>query len=201
MIVISHRRNTIADLKATPAHLGIEIDVRTDGKKLIVQHDPFSDGVSFDHWIESFDHKTLILNVKEEGLEPMLIEKMKSRGLEDYFFLDQSFPFLIKFSSACSGRSAVRVSEFESMGTALSLTGKATWAWIDCFTRFPLDSDQARLLQAANLKLCLVSPELQGRTSEPEINAFISNLKDLNINPDAVCTKRSDIWERHTFAV
>lgn len=196
MKFISHRRNTIAELRATDNKYGVEVDIRSEGKKLIMHHDPFVSGESFDEWIGAYRHGTLILNVKEEGLEARLIALMASKGIEDYFFLDQSFPFLVKWSKAGEHRCAVRVSEFEAIESALTLASRVDWVWVDCFTQFPLSGADALRLKNAGFKLCLVSPELQGRDAETEIPAFASLLRERNIDSDAVCTKRPDLWEK-----
>ncbi len=196
MKLISHRRNTIQDLNATPKKHGVEVDIRSYGEKLIIHHDPFVTGESFEDWVAAYQHGTLILNVKEEGLEARLIALMKSKGIEDYFFLDQSFPFLVKWAKAGEHRCAVRVSEFESIETALTLAGKVGWVWVDCFTRFPLSCGDSERLRKADFKLCLVSPELQGRDAETEIPDLVKILNERDILADAVCTKRPDLWER-----
>ena len=196
MKLISHRRNTVEELMATPKKYGVEVDIRSRGDQLTIHHDPFIQGASFDDWIDVYQHETLILNVKEEGLEARLIGLMRDKGIEDYFFLDQSFPFLVKWAKTGEHRCAVRVSEFESIETALNLAGKVDWVWVDCFTRFPLTHEDAKRLKNAGFKLCLVSPELQGRDAEKEIPALASLLKEQHIGADAVCTKRPDIWER-----
>ncbi|MES2356519.1 MAG: phosphatidylinositol-specific phospholipase C/glycerophosphodiester phosphodiesterase family protein [Pseudomonadota bacterium] len=196
MNLISHRRNTIFELRATDRKYGIEVDIRSKGQDLIIHHDPFVAGESFDEWIDAYQHGTLILNVKEEGLEARLISLMKSKGIEDYFFLDQSFPFLVKWSKAGERRCAVRVSEFESIETVLTLTGRVDWVWVDCFTHFPLTYQDGKRLKSAGFKLCLVSPELQGRNAEIEIQALAALLNERNIEADAVCTKRPDLWEK-----
>lgn len=195
MNLIAHRRNTIVELQSTPPQYGVEIDLRSQGQKLIVQHDPFVDGEDFEAWLDHFRHGTLILNVKEEGLEERLIGLMAARGITDYFFLDQSFPFLIRWSKRGEHRCAARVSEFESIETAMTLAGQIDWVWVDCFTRFPLDASGAQRLRSAGFKLCLVSPELQGRPAEVEIPALSAQLRVLELTPDAVCTKRPDLWE------
>jgi hypothetical protein len=194
--LIAHRRNTLRELLATPATYGVEVDIRSYGNKLVIHHDPFIEGESFDAWIAAYRHGTLILNIKEEGLEARLIELMKLHGIEDYFFLDQSFPFLIKWSNMGERRCAVRVSEIESIETALSLAGKIDWVWVDCFTHFPLSRESAKRLKDAGFKLCLVSPELQGRNAESEIPALAALLNERGIQADAICTKRPDLWER-----
>ena len=195
MEYIAHRRNSVADLNATPVRYGVEVDIRTNGNELIINHDPFIGGDSFEEWLAAYKHGTLILNVKEEGLEDRLINLMNRAAIENYFFLDQSFPFLVKYSRIGVRRCAVRVSEFESINTALTLAGKVDWVWVDCFTQFTLTHDDAKTLQEAGFKLCLVSPELQGRDAQIEIAQTVQLLKDRNIHAQAVCTKRPDLWE------
>lgn len=189
MRLIAHRRNTVAQLLATPTDYGVEADIRSEGGHLVLHHDPLSGGESFDEWIAAYHHGTLILNVKEEGLESLLMERMRARGLEDYFFLDQSFPFLLKTTGNGERRSAVRVSEFEPVEIALSLADRLDWVWVDCFSRFPLDEASWIRLRDAGLRLCLVSPELLGRDPGPEIAAIREQLDDWGVEPDAVCCK------------
>jgi len=87
------------------------------------------------------------------------------------------------------------VSEFESIETALALAGRIDWVWVDCFTRFPLDGTQARRLQQAGFRLCLVSPELQGRNAAAEIAAMRNELRREDICADAVCTREPKLWQ------
>ncbi|MCX8956441.1 phosphatidylinositol-specific phospholipase C/glycerophosphodiester phosphodiesterase family protein [Erwinia psidii] len=195
MNLIAHRRNTISELISTDRKYGVEVDIRSHGQQMIIGHDPFASGALFDEWIDAYQHGTLILNVKEEGLEARLIALMAEKGIDDYFFLDQSFPFLVKWSNLGESRCAVRVSEFESVETALTLAGKVNWVWVDCFTQFPLSEEDARRLKDAGFKLCIVSPELQGRDAGVEIPAMAALMKARNIHYDAVCTKRPDLWE------
>ena len=195
MQIIAHRKNTIAELSQTPPQFGIEVDIRSWEKGLTIHHDPFAKGEDFKEWLKHYQHQILILNVKEEGLEAQLIELMKEHNISNYFFLDQSFPFLVKWAKLGEKRLAVRVSEYESINTALSLKDKVDWIWVDCFTHFPLSSEEAKQLKQANFKLCLVSPELQGRNAESEIPALKELLGTLGISVDAVCTKRPDLWQ------
>ena len=201
MKLIAHRRNTLAELLATDHKYGVEVDIRSLGEQLIMHHDPLVAGESFDEWLNFYEHGTLILNVKEEGLEEQLMEIMAEKDIDDYFFLDQSFPFLVKWASKSKRRCAVRVSEFESIETALTLSGKVDWIWVDCFTYFPLTHKDAQRLKQAGFKLCLVSPELQGRDAESEIPILVGLLNERNIVAEAVCTKRPDVWEKfiHLF--
>lgn len=194
MIIVRHRRNTRAELAATPPELGVEVDLRSAGEGLIVHHDPFVAGEPFEDWLTAYRHRLLILDVKEEGLEERLLGLMAGRGIADFFFLDQSFPFLMRTALSGERRSAVRVSEYESVETALALTGMVDWVWLDCFSRFPLAGAEAERLRRAGFKLCLVSPELQGRDEPGEIAAMRALIAAEGIALDAVCTKVPELW-------
>lgn len=195
MKIIVHRRNTRVELESTEKRFGVEVDLRSDSGHLVVSHDPFLPGEDFNLWLEGFAHSTLIVNVKEEGIEPRIISTLEDRGIEDFFFLDQSFPYLVRLAVAGERRSAVRVSEFESIETALALAGKIQWVWIDGFTEFPFSEEAMCRLITAGFKTCVVSPELQGRDPILEVPDIRGKLEDWKIEIDAVCTKRPDLWE------
>jgi hypothetical protein len=195
MQIIRHRRNTAQELSETPVRFGVEVDIRSYGDQLVIHHDPFIKGEDFARWLGGFRHQTLILNVKEEGLEDRLLTLVRAERIENFFFLDQSFPFLIKTINGGERRCAVRVSEFESVETAMSLAGKIDWIWVDCFTRLAMTEADAKELKKAGFKLCLVSPELQGRASLRDIEDFQALLVDRAIDAEAVCTKMPELWE------
>ena len=195
MIRILHRVNSIKMLEDTSTDFGVEVDIRSNNDKLILHHDPFKKGELFENWLKHFQHRTLILNVKEEGLEEYIIDLMKQYKVDDFFFLDQSFPFLLKTTNLGEHRCAIRVSEYESIETTLSLAGQVHWIWVDCFTHFPLSSEDSIKLKKNGFKLCIVSPELQGRDADKEIPILLNKLKKLDINPEAVCTKYPELWK------
>jgi hypothetical protein len=194
MIIVRHRRNSRAELEATPRAHGVEVDLRSAGERLIIHHDPFVDGELFEDWLAAYGHRLLILNVKEEGLEERLLALMARHRIEDFFFLDQSFPFLLRTARTGERRTAVRVSEYEAVETALALAGMVEWVWVDCFSRFPLRGAEAARLKEAGFKLCLVSPELQGRPEPQEVAAMRALIAAEGITLDAVCTKVPELW-------
>ena len=194
MNIIRHRRNTHEELAEINTDHGAEIDIRSQGDSLVLHHEPYEDGTSFEDWLKNYHLGTLILNVKEEGLEDKCLELLAKYGIEDFFFLDQSFPFLIKTAKTGESRCAVRVSEFENIETALILAGKIQWVWIDCFTKFPLDLSSATLLKESGFKLCIVSPELQGRMEISDTNEIMTAMKSAGVVPDAICTKFPERW-------
>ena len=195
MKIIVHRRNTLAELQATDSRYGVEVDIRSDGEDLIIQHDPFFPGELFAEWLRNYKHGTLILNVKEDGLEERLLKITAGHGVDDFFFLDQSFPAVVRWSKEGERRCAIRISEYESIETAMALAGKIEWVWVDFFTHLALSNKEAIQLRSGGFKLCLVSPELQGHNATSAIPALASILSERGILADAVCTKRPDIWE------
>ena len=195
MNIIRHRRNTHQELAEINTGHGAEIDIRSQGSDLVLHHEPYLAGTNFEDWLENYRHGTLILNVKEEGLEDRCLELMTKHGINDFFFLDQSFPFLVKTARTDESRCAVRVSEFETIDTALSLAGKVGWVWVDCFTKFPLDLSSAAQLKDNGFKLCIVSPELQGRMEQSDTDTIVKAMNDAEVVPDAVCTKFPQRWE------
>ncbi len=195
MYRISHRINKIEQLKSLPLKYGAEVDIRSNGGKLILHHDPFTNGDKFEEWIKFYKHNMLILNVKEDGLEDRLISIMEQYNIKNYFFLDQSFPSLIKLVEGGEKRCSVRVSEFEAIDTALFLTGKVEWIWVDCFKKMPLTRENANTLKGAGFKLCFVSPELHLKVDKKYVQNFKNNIMTQGITVDAVCTKYLDVWE------
>jgi hypothetical protein len=193
LIIVAHRRNRIEDLLSTPPELGVEMDVRIRGDRLVVAHDPFEDGPDLHDWLAHFRHRLLIVNVKEEGLETHILGRLRAKDVEDFFFLDQSFPFLIRTLRGGESRCAVRISEYESVQTALSLAGQADWVWVDGFQGFPLTAERAGELRQAGFRMCLVSPELHGRDAS-EIAVYRSRASATGVAFDAVCTRQPEAW-------
>lgn len=198
MRIFQHRINTIDQLRSVPTSLGVEIDVRSDGDSLVLSHDPFMDSpVLFDNWLADYRHEGIIVNIKEEGLEERILELLVSHSVADFFFLDQSFPFLVRTIRQGELRSAVRVSDFESARTASNLKPSPNWVWLDSFTGQWNHLSEVRNLVTQGYKTCLVSPELQGRSIDDEYSSIKNVLDTLELKLDAVCTKRPEVWEAH----
>jgi len=204
--IIAHRINTISQLKSVPKKFGIELDIRYHEDELVLHHDPFSHHKmqapeKFTDFLAAYKCEgPMILNVKTEGVEEKCIELMKQFKIKNWFFLDLSMPFFVKYAKAAASASiegfgpenlAVRFSEEEPIEYALSFAKKVSWVWVDCFTKMPLDDENYKKLKEAGFKICLVSPELQ-KHSLDKIAEFKKQLIGKKI--DAVCTKRADLW-------
>ena len=115
MHFIAHRVNTIKDLLNTPAEYGVEVDLRDFGEKLVLQHDPFKDGECFEEYLKNYNHGTMILNIKSEGIETRVLKLIQQHNIKNYFFLDCSFPMINLLSSKGEKNIALRFSEFEGL--------------------------------------------------------------------------------------
>jgi hypothetical protein len=193
MLIIKHRVNTIEALSVTSTQFGVEIDIRSENGDLIISHDPFIKGVNFELWLNTYSHQFLVLNVKEDGLENKLMEKLSEHSIDNFFFLDQSFPSLYKISRLFPEKCAVRVSDIESSQTALNL--KPKWVWLDSHSgdwSFLIEAIQ--VVKGLGMKVCLVSPELQRSNFKDEMLLLKRLLLNNDLELDAVCTKLPINW-------
>lgn len=184
---IAHRINTVAELRNIPTHYGVEIDIRDFGERLVLHHDPYVDGESFEDFLREYRHGTLILNVKSERIEHRVLELIQKYTIQDYFFLDSTFPMIYLLSNQGEENIALRFSEYEGLDTLLSMKGKVRWVWVDCFGKLPINKDNYSKLKEWGYKLCLVSPELQGR--DGDIEEYKQYLENNDIHFDKICTK------------
>lgn len=191
MEYIAHRINTISELKQTDSDLGVELDLHSYKNKLIINHDPFIDGEDFEEYLTHYKHGTLILNIKEEGLEWKCLELLEKFNVRDYFFLDSSIPIIHKLIQKNNKNVAVRFSKYEPLEFVLNFKNLVNWVWVDCFEDLILNQENFSELKTNNFKICLVSPELQNQNNK--IEDFAQQLKRLNIFPDAICTKKYSI--------
>ncbi|HMW03441.1 MAG TPA: hypothetical protein PK079_11175 [Leptospiraceae bacterium] len=194
---IAHRINTVNELLSLPVGVGVELDLRDEGKDLILQHDPFTGGEKFETFLEHYgDRNTLILNIKSERIEARVLELVKKYNVQKYFFLDSSFPMIIQLIRMGEKNLALRFSEYETLDTILTLAGKVDWVWVDCFTKLPINSENYKILKDNGFKICLVSPELQGR--QEDILIYKEYLEKENISFDAICTKIKNfpLWQK-----
>lgn len=191
MEYIAHRINTISELKQTDSDWGVELDLHSYKNKLIINHDPFEDGEDFEEYLTHYKHGTLILNIKEEGLEWRCLELLEKFNVRDYFFLDSSIPIIHKLIQKNNKNVAVRFSKYEPLEFVLNFKNLVNWVWVDCFEDLILNQENFSELKNNNFKICLVSPELQKHNNK--IKDYAQQLKSLNILPDAICTKKYSI--------
>ncbi len=198
MQFICHRINNAGQLADIPREYGVELDLRDDlDGRVYIEHNPFTPGEDFEEYLESYHHGTMILNVKSERIEHKVLELIEGKDVKDYFFLDSSFPMIYLLSTQGNFNTALRFSEFEGLDTVRNMAGRAKWVWADCFTKTPLTKENSDEIRSLGYKICIVSPELQGRSEDIEKHA--EYFKSSQIVPDAICTKIHNIplWKKY----
>jgi hypothetical protein len=194
MLVVQHRVNNSQTLASIPIELGVEIDIRSDQKGLYLSHDPFAAGERLEDFLKDYRHNLLVLNVKEEGLETEVERHLDQNGITNYFFLDQSLPFLVKRGIKGLTRQAARISEYESFESLELIAKFCEWAWVDFFHEPMLDKDLLSMIRGQGLKICLVSPELHSLDRRSDAQILAEQLRRSGTSIDAVCTKFPEMW-------
>ena len=88
MIPIIHRVNTLEKLDSLDSNVGIEIDIRSENGNLVLSHDPQKKSLSLIEFMENYDKKLIVANIKESGIEDSVIEYFTEKGINDFFLFD-----------------------------------------------------------------------------------------------------------------
>jgi hypothetical protein len=196
-----HRVNTISELRTTPTHYGVEIDIRGEDGDLLLSHDPIVPGETHDRledYLAAFAHHGIIFNLKEAGYEDRVLALATRYKIKNHFLLDVEFPYLYRATRRQGVRTlAIRYSEAEpiEMVEAQMRDGEPLldWVWIDTNTTLPLTADT--VMRLAPFKTCLVCPERWGRPED--IPRYATAMQALNFTPTAVMTAlpHAQTWE------
>ena len=192
MKIIIHRVNTINLLNNIPKKFGVEIDIRFFNNKLVLAHNPSQDGVTLNEYLKKYNHSFLIANIKEAGIESLVLKEIKKKKIKDFFLLDVEFPFIYKSAKNNFKNIALRFSEVESIETVKKYEKKIDYVWIDTFTKLPINKNNIRVLN--KFHKCLVSPDRWGRPTD--IPKYINYLKREKIKINSVMTafKYANQW-------
>ncbi len=182
--IIAHRKNKISELAKLPRNFGVEIDIRTYKNKLILNHEPFLKGDSFEDYLQNYNNGTMVVNIKEAGIEDIVIKTLLKYKIKKYFLLDVEMPYIYKSFIENNKNIAIRYSEVEEINLCKIFKNKFNWVWIDTFTKLPIKKKDIDILN--NFKKCLVCPERWGRPED--IKIYKKKLKKLNFKIDAVMT-------------
>jgi len=188
MEIIIHRVNTINELKKIEAVYGTEIDVRAWGSQLVLNHEPFCGGDSLENYLDEYQNGTLVLNIKEAGIENDVLRLVRQRTqIKSYYLLDVEFPYFYRATRQGERNLAIRFSEDECIETVKKYVGKVDWVWIDTNTCLPITVENKIILE--QFKTCLVCPERWGR--KEDIVVYKKSLDDLKLKINAVMTLKN----------
>jgi hypothetical protein len=174
MKIIAHRglwsskdeQNTIESFKkCVEFGFGIETDVRDQVSRLVVSHDPPNGDALplealFEVWCNSEPSSRLAINIKSDGLQSAIKSLLAEYGIENYFVFDMSVPDSLAYCK--KGLNVfTRQSEYEREPPFLEM---ASGVWIDEFESHWITCDVIQSHLRKDKDVCIVSPELHGRT-------------------------------------
>ena len=194
MEIIAHRINLISELNNIPVKYGCEIDIRSQGSQLILNHEPYFSGDKLIDYLDNYKHGLLILNIKEAGIEDDVLKLVRDREIPSFFLLDIEFPYLYKASRSGERAMAVRFSEDEPIELVQKYNSLVDWVWIDTNTMLPLNEENIKYL--SEMQSCIVCPERWGRPED--IISYRQKMNLLRFKPNAVMTnvKYFNLWEK-----
>lgn len=214
-MIFLHRQNDPEFLRFKNVD-GLELDVRSIGDELILRHDRIhneqasvhtSDILFLEDFVEFLKPYTIIVNVKESGLEEQISELFDDNNIK-YYFLDSQIPDIIRLSKQekYKGKFIIRVSPYESINHNLLDLCKPEFVWVDydyknfnlnSYIKFLKNINNDGHINTLKIQKILVSPELYGLQN---INLSYDIIQDKDITEllkqFSVCTKIPDEWRK-----
>ena len=193
MQYVVHEVNNLEKLNRIDYDCGIEVDIRFRDGNLVVGHDLNELNLNFTDWLDAYGHKLLVANIKDSGIEDLVINEITSRKIDNFFLLDVEFPYIVKNKKNSGLWLSNRFSEYEDISNSEHFVKEIEWLWIDTFNKLPIGESNIDTLK--KFKTCLVSPSRWGRLSDVE--HYIDRMKALNYLPDAVMVEENeaDLWK------
>ena len=173
MKILSHRgywlsaaekNQAIAFARSFEHGFGTETDLRDLNGALVVAHDPPVDpamaaGAMFAQHARHDARLPLALNIKADGLQPLLAPLLAQFAPKDAFVFDMAIPDMLAWLRA-GIPVFTRHSDIEPEPVLLD---RAAGVWLDGFHADWWTADVIRCHIDAGLRVCIVSPELHGR--------------------------------------
>jgi len=160
----SEKNSFVAFSRALEYGFGIETDFRDLNGELVVSHDvPVVGAMKVDKFINLCKQypvsAPMALNIKSDGLYPLVKDLITQSGMTNYFVFDMSVPdtrgYLAEQIPVFT-----RLSEYE---TAPAFLYKSSGVWLDAFESEWYDEKVIQNLLDQKKQVAIVSPELHRR--------------------------------------
>ena len=177
MKIVAHRgywndlteKNSLESFRRAFLHgYGVETDLRDYCGKLVISHDiadenSMSCDTFFDLYRQSGNEVPLALNIKADGLQNLLKEKLEKYGIRNYFVFDMSIPEMVIYKTQKIAF-FTRGSDIEKEQV---LYHDALGVWLDTFYNDQWNIfDSVQSILADGKKVVIVSPELHGKAKD-----------------------------------
>ena len=182
---------------------GIETDIRDFNGELVISHDiPISsleELIYVDDFFKLYkligNNLTLALNIKSDGLQEKLENLINKYNISNYFVFDMSTPDTLKYMNMGINFFS-RQSEFE---VTPSLYNQCSGILLDEFVNHWITPDILENHLKKNKLVCIVSPELHGRSNLKEweqYKNFITNQFSDNL---ILCTDKPEEAKKYFY--
>jgi glycerophosphoryl diester phosphodiesterase len=155
-------------LDALNRGFAIETDIRQHEGEIVLSHDPVrvpNPVATLEDLLKQaqlFPRNLIFLNVKEDGLLPLL-QRSKPWERHETVFFDMSTPELVRYSKIIPKQNlATRWSDLECEPVLYS---KCDWLWVDCFEQEISFGHADAKKYLTEKRLVFVSPQLHGRAA------------------------------------
>lgn len=192
MIYIIHRLNDINKLKNTDKSFGVEVDIRINNEILYLNHEPTGYGDDFQDYLDNFEHKFLVANIKEAGIEDLVIDNLTKRGI-NFFLLDVEYPYIFKSINNSFRDISIRQSIYEPYENFLKLNKFFDWVWVDSFESNPLIDLDLNLFKKK--RLTLVCPSRWDNAREIHNYKNFAKNNDLKFHSIMTSLEYIDLWD------
>ncbi len=161
---VAEKNSLVAFSRALEYGFGIETDLRDLDRKLVVSHDvPVEGAMNVAEFINLYKQypvaAPMALNIKSDGLYPLIKDLIIQSGMTNYFVFDMSVPdtrgYLAEQIPVFT-----RLSEYE---TAPAFLDKSRGVWLDAFESEWYDEKVIQNLLSQEKQVAIVSPELHRR--------------------------------------
>lgn len=198
MVIISHRgywkveteRNShFAFERSFSSGFGIETDIRDFNGILVISHDiPNERSMSVKALFEFYNNfrtqLVIAINIKSDGLQSKLKELLHQYKIDNYFVFDMSATDGLSYLKH-GFKFFTRQSEYENKP---SFYDDAQGVWLDEFHRHWINEKIIKKHLKNGKKICIVSPELHGRSYLEEWNDYKKIIAKSGIADIMICT-------------
>ena len=195
---IAHRQNKLVALnRLKNSFFGVELDLRSSSKNIVIHHDPFKKGLDFFKNYNLLKNFFLLVDVKSSGICFKICNFLKKKNVE-FLLLNLNYPELIEMINRGFAKNLfLRISLFEKLDLSKKKINQIKWVWVDFFESHKISLKEYSYLKKNKKKICLTSPDLVG-LKEGSIRKYIKYLNKNKIKIDMVCVKQKNVkvWKK-----
>jgi len=172
--IISHRglwldqiekNSLVAFERSFSMGFGTETDIRDHLGQLVISHDPaLVESISLIDFLVLYkkmgNELPLALNIKSDGIAPLLKTVLKNYEIKSYFTFDMSVPELVRYNE----ENILFYTRHSDIEKNMLMLDQSSGIWLDSFGDDSwIDTEFIKYVLSYNKPVCIVSSELHGR--------------------------------------